>query len=69
VRLLDAKETDGGRPAVERFVVEEYILDTITKFEVDRYAYVEYKLLSSTSCPSRRFNETTSEDFWYFISS
>ncbi|KAJ9529912.1 hypothetical protein QJQ45_022282 [Haematococcus lacustris] len=45
IRLLDPSLTDGDRLAVERFVAEEYITDTLAAFEVDRVRCV--RLLSS----------------------
>lgn len=36
IHLLDRQHTFGTRPAVERLVAEEYILDTMTYFEADR---------------------------------
>jgi nuclear cap-binding protein subunit 1 len=34
--LLEPQHTHGGRPAVERLVAEDYILDTVAAFEADR---------------------------------
>lgn len=36
IRLLDAQHTEGGRPAIERLVAAEYIIDTVAAFDLDR---------------------------------
>jgi hypothetical protein len=37
IRILDRQYTEGGRPAIERFVAEEYIIDLLNTFESHRY--------------------------------
>jgi len=36
IRLLEPQHTDAGRPAIERFVAEDYIIDTMAAFDLDR---------------------------------
>eukprot|EP00983_Pelagomonas_calceolata_P030117 943610-Pelagomonas_calceolata.AAC.7 len=36
IRLLEPQHTDGGRPAIDRFVAEDYIIDTLAAFDADR---------------------------------
>lgn len=36
LQLLDKQHTDGERPALERIIVEDYVLDVLMAFEGDR---------------------------------
>lgn len=36
IRLLEPQHTDAGRPTIDRFVAEDYIIDTLASFDNDR---------------------------------
>ncbi|KAF5829207.1 armadillo-type protein [Dunaliella salina] len=50
IRLLEPQHTDGGRPAIDRFVAEDYIIDTLAAFDADRTQCVK-RLVSSLMLP------------------
>jgi hypothetical protein len=60
IRLLDPAQIEAGRPAIERFIADEYILDTLVAFDVDRSVdfeqYIESRFCLLLAKPSEQLH-------------
>lgn len=64
MQLLDQQHTDGDRPAFEKFIVEDYILDTMMAFEEKRAECAKQLAQGNVNLSSRIDVSRPNEFLW-----